>query len=755
MLWNRRPSGRSVLLCVLAGAAASAMGHDEDWRKLADRLPRYEGPVWKQGDPLPRDTFDSDGVTLLSWIPINNFAGTSGTANDCWGYVSPSGREYAILGLECGFGFVEITNPSSPVILATINGPCSPWHDVKVIGEYAYGVSEGGAGVQVMDLRNIDSGQVTLVRNWQTNGHSNTHNIASNPDTGYIYLCGSNLGNGGLVALNTQPDPTRPALAGAWSTMYVHDAQVVSYTDGPFAGREIAFCASGFSGGLTQTGLRIVDVTDKNNMFTVSTLFYPSAGYSHQVWLTEDKQYLYLNDELDEDNGLVNVTTTRIIDVSDIANPTFVGTYTSGRPSIDHNLYVHDGFVYQANYRSGLRVFDAAFQTNPVPVAYFDTFPGDDSAAFNGAWSTYPFFPSGTVIISDIERGLFVVAVDAANRFRLDLAPVGELPKVVSPAGTQSVEISVSEVNVTADPASATMFVDAGGGFFGVPGTPTGTPGRFSFTFPSLSCDASVSYYFNVATTAGVEFTLPRGGADAAYSASVATGLDLAFADNFQTNQGWTVTGTATDGQWTRGVPVNGGRGDPSADADGSGQCYVTDNVAGNSDVDSGRTILTGPAFDLAAGGLIGYSYWLSDIAGGEFSPEDGLFVDLSTDNGSTWTRVRTYSAPVGGWQQETIDTRAEGLATSATMRLRFSAVDEGEGDVLEAGVDAVRIEAFACDVATCPADLNGDGVVDFGDVGAFVSLFAAQDLGADLNGDGVVDFGDVGAFVSAFAAGC
>ncbi|MBK7404875.1 MAG: choice-of-anchor B family protein [Phycisphaerales bacterium] len=407
----------SVLLLsaitLAAGVAQSALAGppstagDEDVLKLLDR----RAPVSRSDGHDGSRAFDSKNMTLLAWLSLGDFPGNSSSGNDCWGYVSPSGREYAIMGLERGYGFVEITDPANPVILTTISGPASVWHDVKVIGQYAYGVSEAGSGIQVMDLTNIDAGTVTLVKNKTQQGHSSTHNIVSNPDSGYLYLCGANIQNGGLVAVSTA-NPTDPTIVGAWGDMYVHDAQVVSYTSGPYAGREIAFCFSGFSGGWNQTGLRIVDVTDKSNMHTLATVSWSGAEYSHQGWLSEDRRYIYVDDELDEYYGDVSQTTTRIFDVQDLLNPTFMGTFTTGLDSIDHNQYTHNGMIFQSDYRSGLRVFDAADPTHPTEVAYFDTFPANNDPAFNGSWSNYPYFPSGTIIISDIESGLFVVRLD-------------------------------------------------------------------------------------------------------------------------------------------------------------------------------------------------------------------------------------------------------------------------------------------------------------------------------------------------------
>ncbi len=392
------------LLAPLASAQETAAARDED------RQPPVKaeaGDGHDHAEHLDLDQFPRNNVDPLAWLPLDKFEGDHGAGNDVWGYASPSGREYAIMGLEKGFGFVEVTDPTNPEILTVIEGPASTWHDVKVIGTHAYGVSEAGAGIQVMDMSRIDDGIVTLVQNAEINGHSTSHNIVSNPDSGYLYLVGANIANGGLVAIDVT-DPNNPAIAGSWSQMYIHDAQVVSYTEGPYAGREVAFVLSGFSGGSDQTGLRIVDVTDKNNMFTLSTALWSRARYAHQGWLSTDKKYIYINDELDEGNS-VTETTTRIFNVEDLESPYYAGTVSSGLAAIDHNLYTTDRLMFQSNYRSGLRIFDITDREKPYEIAYFDTYPDDDDAAFNGNWSNYPYLPSGTLLISDIERGLFLV----------------------------------------------------------------------------------------------------------------------------------------------------------------------------------------------------------------------------------------------------------------------------------------------------------------------------------------------------------
>lgn len=742
---------------LVAVAAGSASGHDEDWRKLADRLAAVEGEIWRFGDPVARGGgFDSQGVDLLAQIPLNQFGGFQESGNDCWGYTSPSGREYAIMGLQRGFGFVEITDPVNPVIVATITGPDSFWHDVKVVGTYAYGVSEGGSGVQVMDLSDIDNGNVSLVRNWAASGHSTTHNIVTNPDTGSLWLVGANVGNGGLVHLDLS-DPTRPAISGGWTNMYVHDAQVVTWEGGPFDGREIAFVASGLDGGWTQTGLRIVDVTNPSSPQTLATHFYGNAGYSHQLWLSADRQYLYLNDELDEQSGFVSTTTTRVIDVSDLSNPVNAGTFTTGLPSVDHNLYTRDEFIFQANYRSGLRIFDGSDPVNPIEIGFIDTFPGSNSDSFNGAWSVYPFFESGTVIVSDIERGLFILGVPALTEPRLLITADGSVPGELDPAGGASLSVDILARNTSLDPSSVELVIEDINGVEVVPGSAEGGDG-FSFVFPSVACGGA-TFYVRAESTDGLAFTLPSAGAAGPFEAAVISEVTELFADNFQTNQGWTVSGTAADGHWNRGVPVNGGRGDPSSDGDGSGQCYLTDNSAangGNSDVDDGTSILTSPVVDLSGGVRVSYDYWLNDVPGGPLD-NDALVVEMSTNGGLSWTEVARYEDAAGSWRNDLIEIDAADGSTNG--RFRFTVSDFDPQGVVEAGIDGFVIDRVFCEDAppACPADLAEPfGVLDLGDVGAFVAAFVAGDTLADLAAPfGVLDLADLTAFTQSFLAGC
>ena len=340
--------------------------------------------------------FDAENVLLQSWLDLGDF-GNANNGNDCWGYTSPSGREYALMGLYDKMTVVEITDPMNPNIVGSINHSGSLWADIKIYQTVAYVSNENSGGVDVVDLSNVDNGVVTLIQRLTANGLDHTHNIAVDTESGFLYILSGNINGGRLVAYNLL-NPHYPSYAGEQSGgPSFHDAQVVTYTSGPFEGRQICFGAAGGS------GLYILDVTNKSNMFMVAQTSYSGASYSHQCWLSEDRNYLYLNDELD------NIAETRVFDVSDISNPVHVNSFGWGVNSIDHNLYVHGDLLYEANYTSGLRVFDLSNDpVNPPLIAYFDTYPESNNDSFNGLWSCFPYFESGTVIGSDIERGLFV-----------------------------------------------------------------------------------------------------------------------------------------------------------------------------------------------------------------------------------------------------------------------------------------------------------------------------------------------------------
>jgi len=366
-------------------------------------------------------TYPCRNTHLESFISLSDL-GESVEASDIWG-TKINGIEYGIIGLYSGTTFVDLQNPSDPIVLGKLpaHGDSSIWRDIKTYEGYAYIVSEAiSHGLQVFDMSQFSSRKnsfnnkageriQTLSETNHVNTFGNAHNIFINEDSATAYVVGSNRCNGGLYMLDLS-DPANPTEIGCHSSRgYTHDVQCVIY-DGPdldHTGKEICFCYN-------EDKIDIVDATDKTSVSLLSSLSYENSGYVHQGWLTEDSRYILVDDEADEYRGYESNTRTVIVDVQDLDNPLNHGEFYSQIGAIDHNLYVLGNHVYQANYRGGLRILDISnISTNQIEeIGYFDVYPDSNTNSFNGAWSNFPYFDSGLVVVSGIEQGMFVLRPD-------------------------------------------------------------------------------------------------------------------------------------------------------------------------------------------------------------------------------------------------------------------------------------------------------------------------------------------------------
>ncbi|WP_298556597.1 choice-of-anchor B family protein [uncultured Algibacter sp.] len=387
---------------------------DEDFDNSNSPLAVCEGGI---ADIYPCNDYD-----LMANIPLNIFGATAG--NDCWGWTdTTTGKEYALMATNNNTAFVDITKPNEPIYLGKLPTASSngPWRDVKVYKDHAFIVADCSLsrdpncnddhGMQVFDLtrlRDVTNPPEIFTADTHFTEFGKAHNIVINEESGYAYIVGANRSTkfaGGPIFINIQ-DPKNPVSEGGFlEGGYSHDAQVVTYNgpDTDYSGKEILI-------GSNENEVVIVDVTNKANPTIISTISYNNVWYAHQGWFSEDMTYFILGDELDEVRIGAN-TRTIVFDFTDLDNPAYHFDYFGTSAAIDHNGYVKNNTYYFASYRAGVRMLNMSQigSGTLTEVGFFDTYPKDNSTEFNGAWSIYPYFSSGNIIVSDIDRGLFII----------------------------------------------------------------------------------------------------------------------------------------------------------------------------------------------------------------------------------------------------------------------------------------------------------------------------------------------------------
>ncbi|MBU0638469.1 MAG: trypsin-like peptidase domain-containing protein [Planctomycetes bacterium] len=344
---------------------------------------------------------------------------------------------------------------------------------------------------------------------------------------------------------------------------------------------------------------------------------------------------------------------------------------------------------------------------------------------------------------------------EAGLRFQY---PVGR-PTIVAPGGGTQLTVSITEIGGSIlDPTTVEMYYDLGSGFV-VSGMDDLGGGLFVAAFPPVPCGDVVAYYVRAELTDGTPFTDPRQAPSSTYGAVSAYGMTVLLADDFEQDLGWTVVNENLDaGAWERGDPVGGGdRGDPADDYDGSGKCYLTENVDGDSDVDGGPTRLISPRLDFAAtDGFISYARWFTNDDG-----DDTMVVEISNDDGTNWNPVETVGDGAVWIVREFLV--SEYTTPSAQIRLRFSVADQPNDSVTEAGLDAFNATAIDCAPPYEKGDLNCDGLIDGFDIDPFVLVLSTEEPFddyyaqypncdhrlADINADGRIDGFDIDAFVA------
>jgi choice-of-anchor B domain-containing protein len=401
---------------------------EDSGTQATDLSAASEGPAQCR-DGTAGGTYPCSGIDMLSHVSLADLGLTF--VNDIWGWTDPQTRKhYALVGGTEGTAIVDVTQATQPDVVGILPAhsldPQFPfWRDIKVYADHMFVVSEQlGHGMQVFDLtqvRGVTGPPVPFPETAHYDEFS-AHNLNINTDTGFAYVVGArNLDRslncaGGLHMVDIS-EPADPAFAGCFSEHgYIHDTQCVVYQgpDADHRGREICFNSNAEPHHGDPTGIvnavSIVDVSDKSNPTPLARMEYANDGYSHQGWLTSDQRYFLHGDELDEVSYGIG-TTTRVWDVGDLESPTVASVFENDTTSIDHNIYTKGRAAYASNYTSGLRIYDLRNLPTLSELAFFDVYPENDNASFEGGtWSNYAFFRgSQMVAVSSMDRGLFVL----------------------------------------------------------------------------------------------------------------------------------------------------------------------------------------------------------------------------------------------------------------------------------------------------------------------------------------------------------
>jgi len=587
----------------------------------------------------------ANAQTNISFVGQLDYQALHGSnLSNLWGYTDETGIEYAIVGTTDGVSVVSLSNPANPTEIFYEPGSNTMWREVKTYGDYAYISTEETDGLMIIDLSPLPGSStlpVTYFFGESGNQFQTAHSLFID-ENGILYLHGTDIGNGGVIFYDLNTSPTNPDEVGTFDDWYVHDS--FGRGDTLYAGHIL----DGF--------FSIVDISDKANPVLLGTKNTPH-NFTHNTWLSDDGDYLFTTDEV----------TGAFVAAYDITDPTDINEvdriqHDPGTGVIPHNTYQLNGYVVTSYYRSGVTIHDVQYPNMMVEVGHFDTSPmaGD---GFNGAWGVYPYFPSGNLIISDMEEGLFVLAPTYQRGCYLNgVVTDASNSQVISGASIEIIGQNITDItnglgeygNGILTPGNYNIIYSKAGYYSdtlfnvalatntittrNVPLTPLPI---FTFTghiqdnatlvgIGNAMVEIKNSLFSYTATTdVNGDFSIPNfydgvydfnagkwqyvtncssGNNFNSSNSSVTVGLDKGIYDDFTFDFGWTVSGQAPRGIWERAIPVGTTQGPDyiNANEDVSNDCgdyaFVTGNLggsAGTDDVDSASTILTSPVFDL------------------------------------------------------------------------------------------------------------------------------------------------------------
>ena len=647
--------------------------------------------------------------------------------NDIWGYAAPDDREYAIVGLREGVSIIDVTDTENPVIKGYAPGPSSTWRDIKTWGEYAYVTNETGEGLLVIDLSNLPN---DLTANdyyyWEPfipslgATLSSAHNIFID-EFGFAILSGANdgdLNDGGLIFIDVN-DPGNPQYAGVGASVYSHDV---------YARDNKAYSSEIYDGQFA-----IYDISNKSNVTLLANQTTP-LNFTHNAWLNDAGNVLFTTDEkANAPIGAYEISDPNNIEELDQFKPLI--TLNDG--VIPHNVHVWNDWLIISYYTDGCIIVDGSRPDNLIEVGNFDTYI-PTTTGFHGAWGAYPFLPSETVLVADIENGCYILEPTYVRACWLE----GKVTDAETSQPINNVEIIIDSPQENYGKTDAFGNYESG----------QAIPGTFDVTFshplyqeltseavlengiltildaqltklPNQDVSGSVITAENgspipfaavyiagelfeseITTDANGNFSLESVFEDdytiyagawgyvnnsinttvAGSPASVTIELQKGYADDFIVDLGWTTSGNAATGNWERDEPMgtiqSNNQSNPEFDIEGDvgDKCYVTGNSgigAGDDDVDNGFTLLTSPVMDLSNYNTPIIKYSSWFFNGGNGQPDDSL--QVSIHNGNTEVLLETITTSNSSWNEPVEFMLSDFIAITDNMTIRFHTSDQ------------------------------------------------------------------------------
>lgn len=331
--------------------------------------------------------------------------------NEVWGYTA-NGREYGIIGSRRGVYIVDVTEPGSPEKVAFIagrhsNGINRDYHDYN---GYLYMVCDQGlSSLQIVDLHHLpdsaplvyDSDELIL----------RCHNIFIDSATAHLYACGI-----------TKPDSVRyDVVVYDLSESYIPKTLQSYRNDNSYLFHDIFVRNDTGIANEGRSGLFFYDFTDPDTVKVIASIEnYPEDGYNHAGYSTEDNKHYYFGDETPG-------TDLKAVRLANFEDPEVTALFNSGRDedkTVAHNLLVRDTLLFVSYYHEGLQLYSLSDPEQPAKIGHYITFTrtvenssGEvvrDYSGYQGAWGVYPYLPSGNILLSDRDKGLFVFDISKA-----------------------------------------------------------------------------------------------------------------------------------------------------------------------------------------------------------------------------------------------------------------------------------------------------------------------------------------------------